>query len=257
MTTAATLPSNLPTRAEEDWRYSDVEALAEVPGFADWREFTVAAGETRQEIAGFFGGRNVVSAVDRLRVHVGEGGRFALFAIANADRYARMEVEVHLAKAAHFEFGGVTLGGGQTTQEFVTRVLHNTPEATSNQTVRAVHWGQGTGNFIGRIEVGRDGQKTDAAQNFKAILLDQGASAHARPELEIFADDVKCAHGAAIGALDEKAGFYMAARGLPPEVARKLLVRAFIADAFIGLDNEALRENLLDSALSVLDARVA
>lgn len=257
MSMAATLPTSLPTRAEEDWRYSDVEALADVPGFAEWREFTVKPGESRQEIAGFFTGQNVVSAVDRLRVRVAEGARFSLFAIANAGRYARMEVEVHLAEGAHFEFGGVTLGGGDTTQEFVTRVLHNVPAATSNQTVRAVHWDRAIGNFIGRIEVGRDGQKTDAAQNFKAILLDQGASANARPELEIFADDVKCAHGAAIGALDEKAGFYMAARGLPPEIARKLLVRAFIADAFIGLDNETLRESLLDSALAVLDARVA
>ena len=64
------------------------------------------------------------------------------------------------------------------------------------QVVRAVHGGRATGNFLGRIDVARDAQKTDAAQNFKALLLERGASANAKPELEIFADDVKCAHGA-------------------------------------------------------------
>ena len=87
-------------------------------------------------------------------------------------------------------------------------------EATSNQVVRAVHWGSATGNFLGRIDVARDAQKTDAAQDFKGLLLQRGASANAKPELEIFADDVKCAHGAAIGQMDEMAGYYMAARGI-------------------------------------------
>ena len=99
----------------------------------------------------------------------------------------------------------------------------------------------------------RDAQKTDAGQNFRAILLEQGASANAKPELEIYADDVKCAHGAAIGALDQEAGFYMASRGIPPEVARKLLVRAFIADAFADVSDEAEQARLLDTALAALE----
>ncbi|MCB2045838.1 MAG: SufD family Fe-S cluster assembly protein, partial [Novosphingobium sp.] len=67
------------------------------------------------------------------------------------------------------------------------------------------------------------------------------------------ADDVKCAHGAAIGALDDTAGFYMAARGIPPEVARRLLVRAFIADAFVALEDEAQRDDLLEQAVARLE----
>ena len=78
------------------------------------------------------------------------------------------------------------------------------------------------------------------------------ASANAKPELEIFADDVKCAHGAAIGQMDETARYYMAARGIPPETARKLLVRAFIADAFVALEDESERERLMDAALGAL-----
>ena len=109
--------------------------------------------------------------------------------------------------------------------------------------------------ILGRIDVARGAQKTDAAQDFKALLLERGASANAKPELEIFADDVKCAHGAAIGEMDETARFYMAARGIPPEAAQKLLVRAFIADAFAALEDESEQEKLLDAALGALGER--
>ena len=144
-------------------------------------------------------------------------------------------------------------GGGEVPREFVTRVRHAEPEATSNQTIRAVHWNRATGNFLGRIEVVKDAQKTDAAQNFRAILLEKGASANTKPELEIFADDVKCAHGAAIGALDDSAGYYMAARGIPPHVARRLQVQAFVADAFVAMEDETLAENMLAKVLDRLE----
>jgi Fe-S cluster assembly protein SufD len=166
-------------------------------------------------------------------------------------------VLVDLAEGAHFEFGGVTIGGGDAVREFVTRTTHDAPEATSNQTVRAVHWNQATGNFLGRIDVGREGQRTDAAQDFKALILEKGASANAKPELEIYADDVKCAHGAAIGQMDEAARFYMASRGVAPDAARRLLIRAFIADAFEGLEDEGERERLFEEALRVLESGAA
>ena len=242
----------LPTTRDEDWRYADANwlAAADPAALHVWREIAVPAGETLCESG------TVAAGVDRLRVRVGQGGRFELFLINAGGPYARAEVEVTLEEGAHFEFGGVTIGGGIKRQEFVTRVLHAYPGATSNQVVRAVQWGQSIGNFLGRIEVARDAQKTDAAQNFKAILLEKGASANTKPELEIFADDVKCAHGAAIGALDQAAAFYMAARGLPPEVARRLLVRAFIADAFEAIMDEGLGERLFEQAIAALDEQV-
>jgi len=241
--------ATLPTTHDEDWRYADAAWLAAADPVAldQWRELSVAAGDTVCQTA------TVAAGVDRLRVQVGRGGRFELFLINPAGPYARAEVEVTLEDGAHFEFGGVTIGGGIKRQEFVTRVLHAHPGATSNQVVRSVQWGKSTGNFLGRIEVARDAQKTDAAQNFRAILLEKGATANAKPELEIFADDVKCAHGAAIGALDEAAAFYMAARGLPPELAKKLLVQAFIADAFMAIEDEDLRERLFSEAIDALD----
>ena len=255
MTEAAIIPLIRPSNRDEDWRYADAAFLAEADAaaLAQWRVLDVPAGEVRQEIRAVLPADSADGIVDRLRVHVGKGGRFEMFATNAGASYSRVEVEVTLEEGAHFEFGGVTIGGGDNVQEFVTRVIHAEPEATSQQIVRAVQWGRATGNFLGRIEVVRDAQKTDAGQNFRAILLEQGASANAKPELEIYADDVKCAHGAAIGALDQEAGFYMASRGIPPEVARKLLVRAFIADAFADVSDEAEQARLLDTALAALE----
>lgn len=246
MPEAATLA---PTTRDEDWRYADGDwlAAADPVALAAWEEIAVPVGETRSEAF------EVAAGVRRLRVHVSAGARFDLFAVNASSPYARLEAEVTLAEAAHFEFGGVTIGGGEGTQEFVTKVVHAQPNATSNQVVRAVQWDNSTGNFLGRIEVVKDAQKTDAAQNFRAILLNKGASANTKPELEIFADDVKCAHGAAIGELDPQIAFYMAARGLPPLAARKLQVHAFLADAFDAVEDTNLRDRLIGQALDQLE----
>ena len=247
--------TTLPTVRDEDWRYSDAEFLAasHPEAIHHWRMLDVPAGETRSEYSYRNSGSESAGSVDRLRVHVGKGGRFEAFHTIAGGKYQRVEIEVTLEKGAHFEFGGVTIGGGNRIQEFVTRTIHAHPNATSNQVVRAVQWGKATGNFLGRIEVARDAQKTDAAQNFRAILLQKGASANTKPELEIFADDVLCAHGAAIGQLDEQASYYMAARGIPPEMARKLLIQAFIGDAFEAISDDATRERMLEQALEQLD----
>ena len=241
----------LPATRDEDWRYADPVALAELtPEVLDaWKEITLAPGENRRHCTVL---DDSWPGVHRVRLTVGEGARAELFAVNCANEYTRLDVEVRLAKGAHFQFGGVTIGGGEATREFVTRTVHAEPEATSHQVVRAVHWGTATGNFLGRIDVARGSQKTDAAQDFKGLLLERGASANAKPELEIFADDVKCAHGAAIGQMDEMARYYMAARGIPPETARKLLVRAFVADAFVALEDEGERDSLLNAALAAL-----
>lgn len=240
----------LPTRKDEAWRYSAVEALTGADLDA-WRAIDVPAGESYRECLTIENSED--TELRRLRVSVGEGAQCELFAVIAAGKLGRIEVEVRLAKGAHFELGGVTLGGRDTVREFVTHVIHAEPEATSNQVVRAAHWGKGTGNFLGQIDVVRDAQKTDAAQSFKGLLLEKGASVNAVPQLEIFADDVKCAHGASVGQLDEAARYYMAARGLSPELSRRLLVQAFIGDAFVALDDEAERERLMGIALAKLD----
>ncbi|MGY6550707.1 MAG: SufD family Fe-S cluster assembly protein [Erythrobacter sp.] len=244
--------ATLPTRRDEAWRYADIDALARIGAEAldQWQDIAVPAGETVRHC--FIIGSDAPE-LRRIRVEIGEGARAEFFVTNLGGDYTRVEIEVRLARAAHFEFGGVTIGGGAATREFVTQVTHAEPEATSNQTVRAVHWETGTGNFLGEIKVARHAQKTDAAQDFKGLLLEAGASANAVPQLEIFADDVKCAHGATVGELDETARFYMMARGLTPATAQALLVQAFIGDAFVALDDEAERAKLLDAALGALE----
>ncbi len=251
MSEAATFP----TTRDEDWRYADRDFLAAANPDAinHWRTLDVPAGETRREVKVISSGDQCIGSTDRLRVHVGAGGRFEAFVTIAGGKYQRVEIEVTLEEGAHFEFGGVTLGGGDKVQEFVTRTIHAHPNATSNQVVRAVQWGRSTGNFLGRIEVARDAQKTNAAQNFRAILLEKGASANTKPELEIFADDVLCAHGAAIGQLDEMARYYMASRGIAPQVAKKLLVQAFIGDAFVAAEDDATRDRMLEETLAFLE----
>ncbi len=245
----------LPSRRDEAWRYSDVDAAARLGASAldQWREISVPAGTTHHESL-MIGGCD--PELHRIRINLGDGARAEIFAANAGADFTRLEVEVTLGRAAHFEFGGVTIGGGDTVREFVTTTIHAEPEATSNQTVRSVHWDTATGNFLGEIKVARHAQKTDAAQDFKGLLLDAGASANAVPQLEIFADDVKCAHGATVGQLDEAARFYMAARGLSPADAQRLLVQAFIGDAFVELGEEAEREKLLSAALEKLEGRL-
>jgi Fe-S cluster assembly protein SufD len=243
--------TTLPTRHDEAWRYADIGALERlgVDALGQWKVITLAAGETltRCMVVGSDG-----PELHRIRLTLGEGARAEMFTVIAGSESCRFEVEVTLARGAHFEFGGVTIGGGEAIREFVTNVVHAEPEATSNQIIRSVHWGHGTGNFLGEIKVARDAQRTDAAQDFKGLLLEKGASANAVPQLEIFADDVKCAHGATVGQLDESARFYMAARGLPPQVAKRLLVQAFIADALVAVGDATEQQRLLDAALDAL-----
>jgi Fe-S cluster assembly protein SufD len=111
--------------------------------------------------------------------------------------------------------------------------------------------GQATGTYLGKVAVARGADGTDAGQSVRAMLLDSTATANARPELEIFADDVKCAHGCAVGELDAAGLFYLQSRGLTPPEAKRLMLQAFIAEAFAGAPDE---ERLYAAALQRLEA---
>ena len=245
-----------PTKKDEAWRYADFEALSEdwPESAGRWREISVAAGEERREILTLRPEDGLVSAVDRIRVTVGAGGRFEMFVLNARGRYGRVEIRAELAEGAHFEFGGALVGGGKSTNEFVMDVRHLEPNGTSNQTVRAVMADRATGSFLGKVYVERDAQKVDGSQSAKAILLDRTATANLKPELEIFADDVKCAHGATVGELDKRALFYMASRGIPPEEAQRLILKSFVAEAFAALDDDDAREALEAAALDTLES---
>lgn len=248
--------STRPTRKDEAWRYADFDALEEHwPDSADkWREIHVSAGERRTEILSMLPDEKLVSDVDRVRITIEDGAHFGLYALAARSRYGRLEVEVHVGSNAHFEFGGAIIGRGRATNEFVMDVRHEVPDATSNQTVRAVMANKAVGTFLGGVYVARDAQRIDGSQSAKAMLLDRGATANLKPQLEIFADDVKCAHGATVGELDKRAMFYMASRGIPPEEAERLILASFVAEAFKALGEDETREGIEAKALEVLEA---
>jgi Fe-S cluster assembly protein SufD len=119
--------------------------------------------------------------------------------------------------------------------------------------VRSVLGGKATGSYLGKVAVARHAQKTDASQSVKAMLLARTATANAKPELEIYADDVKCAHGAAIGELDAMALFYLESRGIAPADAKAMLLRAFISGVFDGIADEAERAAVDAAAMAALE----
>ena len=116
------------------------------------------------------------------------------------------------------------------------------PNGVSRQVWRSVADDQAACSVAARVEVARGAQKTDAEQSLKGLLLARSATINAKPELEIFADDVKCAHGATVGELDRAALFYLESRGVTPDEARALLTRAFVADALDRIGEQAVRE---------------
>ena len=115
--------------------------------------------------------------------------------------------------------------------DFTTVVSHDAPCCTSRQTVKNVLSGRARGVFQGKIEVARGAQKTDGYQMNQALLLSPDAEIDSKPQLEIYADDVKCSHGATVGELDADQLFYLRSRGIPEAEARAILVRAFLTEA--------------------------
>ena len=182
-----------------------------------------------------------VSPVDR--AEVGADANLTLTTLAAGGADSRPEAHIALVgERAHAEAGGALLGHG-TQRHDANLVLHHAqPYGTSGQTWRSVADGRATASVAARIEVARGAQKTDAEQSLKGLLLARTGTINAKPELEIFADDVKCAHGATVGELDKNALFYLASRGVPTPEAKALLTRAFVADAIDRIGDEGVRD---------------
>ena len=237
----------VPTHRQEEWRYADLDALKPVwEQFAEPVTLTVGAGESFEEVW--------LPAADdvqlrRVQLALGEGAKVRIYALNTAPVYGRIELEVSLEEGAEFEFYSANIGTGLSTNEIVTNLKHIGEGGRSRQVVRSVLNGKAVGSYLGKVEVARGAQKTDAEQSVKAMLLDRGATANCKPELEIFADDVKCAHGASIGELDAMQLFYAESRGLDPASARALLLEGFVMGLWDGAKepgaiSEAAREAL-------------
>lgn len=247
----ASVSRPLPTRHDEAWRYSDLEALASVWPLPAPERIEVPAGASISRVIVQDAVGDAV-AVREIEVTLGEGARAEFHVLNVGGRLGRVAIDVTFAQDSHFELGAVILADGDQTLEIVTNMQHAAPGASSNQVVRSVLAGNATGSFLGKVAVARHAQKTDAAQSSKAMLLARTATANAKPELEIFADDVKCAHGATVGELDRNALFYLQSRGIAPAQAKALLLRGFVDAVFADVADAAALERIN----AVIDAKL-
>jgi Fe-S cluster assembly protein SufD len=176
------------------------------------------------------GGSGFVSLNDQ--ADVGEGASLVVATLAAGGADSRLDGLIRLAgEEAYAEASAALLGRGRQRHDANLVIRHDVPHGTSRQVWRSVADDRAGCSVAARVEVVRHAQKTDGEQSLKGLLLARSATINAKPELEIFADDVKCAHGATVGELDRNALFYLESRGVPPDEARALLTRAFVADA--------------------------
>jgi Fe-S cluster assembly protein SufD len=150
---------------------------------------------------------------------------------------------------------GATLIKGRQHADTTLVADHAARGCQSREMFKTVLEGEAHGVFQGRIIVRPHAQKTDAKMMTRALLLSERAEADNKPELEIFADDVQCGHGATAGALDDDLKFYLMARGIPRPEAEALLIRAFVGEAIEGIEHAGLREALMDAVVAWLEAR--
>jgi len=239
-----------PTRKQEEWRYADLDALRPVwQQFAEPLTLTVGPGEAFEKV--WLPGDDDV-LVRRVQIALEQGAKARIFVLNTAPVYGRIELDVSLDEGSEFDLFGAIVGTGLSTNEIVTVVKHIGVGGRSRQTIRSVLNGKATGSYLGRVEVARGAQQTDADQSVKAMLLDRGATANCKPELEIFADDVKCAHGATVGELDAMQLFYAESRGLDPVSARALLLEGFVMGLWDGIENAAQHESIATAAKDAL-----
>ncbi|CAG4926863.1 unnamed protein product [Acidocella sp. C78] len=170
------------------------------------------------------------------------GAGYESFTLNRGARLSRNETHARLTgPAADVHLNAAQLLNGTQHGDVTTVVRHDAPDCASRQTVKSVLAGAARGVFQGRIEVDRIAQKTDGYQMNQALLLSDEAEIDSKPELEIFADDVKCSHGATIGALDPEQLFYLRSRGVPAAEAKSILIRAFLDEALEPVTDEAAR----------------
>jgi len=187
------------------------------------------------------GAASVMSLVATLA----EGAALASFALIEGGGLVRRQIFAKLAGAkARVRFNGASLLGGESFADMTLLIEHLAPQGESRETFRSIIDDTATGVFQGKISVAREAQKTDGAMQSKALLLSDAASMNNKPELEIFAEDVACGHGATCGRLDADQLFYLMTRGIPKAQAEALLIEGFANEAFAELEQESLREAL-------------
>lgn len=191
-----------------------------------------------------------------LMARVGAGAHLNTFNLTAGAAVSRYQAFIACEGAdARVETNGVNLIKAAQHADTSLFIDHVAPHCASRETFRAVIDNRARSVFQGRIVVRAEAQKTDAKMMTRALLLSDEAEADAKPELEIYADDVACGHGATSGALDRNLLFYLRARGLPEAEAQALLIQAFVGEAIESIGDDGLREAAIAAAARYLAAR--
>ena len=177
-----------------------------------------------------------------LSAEIQKEAHFSFYSLPGRYRWIRTESRIFLtgSGAEGLLYGAHTAHENEVCDTAI-RVSHLAPHTHSNQLFRSIAFKGGRRIFLGRIHVSREGQKTNAYQSHKAMLWEHGAEVYSRPQLEIFADDVRCTHGVTTGFLQGEMLFYLRSRGLPESTARALIAEGFLMEALESIPTEALR----------------
>ena len=181
-----------------------------------------------------------------LKVSQARDSRFCSTAVSTGAKIARNEIDISQdGEHTLTVLNGLFLANGRQHVDVRTNVEHRHPHGRSEEYYKGILDGRSHGVFNGRVHVHPGAQKTDASQSNSNLLLSGDAEIDTKPQLEIYADDVKCAHGATIGQLDEQMLFYLRSRGIPPETARGLLIYGFARDVLDRIDVVPIRRRLV------------
>ena len=293
--------AQLPSRRDEDWRWTDLRALVRtLPRAAPVRteSLVIPPGESRTAEL-HFNSLHAVAQVSRIAIEVGDGARLVLIEhysgtgdsladvelvislgvkaslerivfsndtddgilVSRADvtiapgaalsqtvlvsggRRQRIETQViHPGSGASVRLDGLYLLDGKRHGDITTVVTHGGVDGLTDQLAKSVVRDQARAVFQGRIVVSPGADRTEARMAHHALVLSDRAEVDAKPELEIYADDVVCAHGNTVGALDDDAMFYARQRGIPEDEARAMLTQAFVAEVVDRIENEPARD---------------
>ncbi|MGH6979918.1 MAG: Fe-S cluster assembly protein SufD [Stellaceae bacterium] len=189
-----------------------------------------------------------------VRAELASSAKYRNFSLALGANLSRQDVQVAHGDGSDVDVSGAYLQRGDQDATAAVLIDHAAPNATTHELFKGVIDERAHGAFLGTIRVRAGAQKTDAKQTSRALLLSDRASVDTKPELEILADDVKCAHGAAVGDLDKETLFYLRARGIGEDEARRMLIEAFVLEAVETVKEPALRERLASHVRRWLEA---
>jgi Fe-S cluster assembly protein SufD len=193
--------------------------------------------------------------IEEVAMRLARDAKYSAHYASFGSKLSRLELDIALeGEGAEANLSGVSVLSGDAHADITTRILHAVGQTRSTQLFKKVAGGKAKAVYQGKVTVAHGADQSDSRQTAKALLLGARAEADLKPELEIFAEDVKCAHGAAVGDLDPDSLFYLRARGVPETEARSLLLHAFLEEAFADITRDDLREQIRAAVNSALEA---